>query len=128
MAGEDGEIMFDGVSEVLGADVFLSDGTVEHLDKPRLEEPLFDSASEGATASAGQLLSGFFQQTNSSPQDYATRQALDEAKADGTSVTVTPLEVRFGDGNIKFRQGERLADPERVVFELQLTIRQHRGK
>ena len=120
-------ITFDGVSEVPGADVFLSDGTVEHLDKPRLEEPLFYSVSENQTASAGQLLAGFFQQTGTSAKDYVGREAMNEAIEKGVAISTSKLEVRFGDAGIKFKQGAELADLERVTFDLQLTVRPHQS-
>lgn len=125
MAGEEVNMTFDGVSEVLGADVWLADGSVERLEKVRLEEPLFHSVSEDQTASAGQLLTGFFQQTNSGPQDYVEPQAMNEALANGVGVSKSTLEVRFGDSGIKFRQGEALVDLDRVTFDLQVTVKPH---
>ena len=127
MAGPESEIMFDGVSEVLGADLYLSDGTTERLDKARLEEPLFHSVSENATASAGQLLTGFFQETRSSPRDYVDRAALEEALREGTATSRSTLEVRFGDAAIKFKKGDELADIDRLTFDLQLTVTPHKS-
>lgn len=121
------DITFDGVSEVPDADVYLADGTVEHLDKPRLEEPLFHSTSENVTASAGQLLTGFFQQTGTSPKDYVDRSAMTEALEKGVAVSSSTLEVRFGDSGIKFRKGDELADIDRVTFNLQLTVTPHKS-
>ena len=120
-------IAFDGVSEVPGADVFLVDGTVEHLDKPRLEEPLFHSVTEQQDASAGQLLTAFFKESGTSPQDYVSREAMNEAIEKGVSVTQSKLEVRFADGFVKFKQGDELAELDRVSFDLQLTVRPHRS-
>ena len=121
------DITFDGVSEVPGADVYLSDGTVEHLGKPQLEEPLFHSVAENVTASAGQLLTGFFQQTGTSPADYVDRSAMSEALEKGVAVTNAALEVRFGDSGIKFKKGGDLADIDRVTFNLQLTVTPHKS-
>ena len=127
MAGPESEIMFDGVSEVLGADLYLSDGTTERLEKDRLEEPLFHSVSENATASAGQVLTGFFQETRSSPQDYVGRAALEEALREGTATSRSTLEVRFGDAGIKYKRGDDLADIDRLTFDLQLTVTPHKS-
>jgi methylphosphotriester-DNA--protein-cysteine methyltransferase len=120
-------ITFDGVSEVPGADVFLSDGTVQRLHKAQLEEPLFHSIGENATASAGQLLTGFFEQTGTGPKDYVDRAAMKEAVERGVAVTTATLEVRFGDSGIKFKRGDQLADLERVTFDLQLTVTPHKS-
>ena len=123
----DTNITFDGVSEVPGADVFLSDGTVERLGKAQLEEPLFHSTGENVTASAGQLLSGFFAETGTTPQDYVGREAMNEAIQNGVSTSISKLEVRFGDAGIKFKQGDQLADLDRVSFDLQITVRPHQS-
>ena len=120
-------ITFDGVSEVPGADVFLSDGTVQRLDKAQLEEPLFHSVGENATASAGQLLTGFFEQTGTSPKDYVDRQAMNEAIEQGVATSTSKLEVQFGNSAIKFKQGDELTDIERVTFELHITVRPHKS-
>ena len=127
MAGPETEIMFDGVSEVLGADLYLSDGTTQRLDKARLEEPLFHSVSEDATASAGQVLTGFFAQTGTGPRDYVGRETLDEAIRQGTATSRSTLEVRFGDPSIQFKQGDALAEIDRLTFDLQLTVTPHKN-
>ncbi len=123
VVGEDGNVTFEGVSEVIGADVFLTDGATERLDKEALEQPLFQSLSEKVSASAGQLLTAFFQQTGTTPADYVDRQAMIDAMTNGEAISTARLEVRFGDSAIKFKRGEELVDPERVVFDLQITFR-----
>ena len=123
MVGEGANFTFDGVSEVLGAEVFLTDGTTERLDKEQLEEQLFHSESEKVTASAGQLLGGYFQQTGTSPSDYVNRQTMLQALESGEAVTTASLEVRFGGGAIKFKRREELVDPDRVSFEVRITVR-----
>ena len=119
------EVTFDGVSDVVGADVFLSDGGVERLSKPQLEEKLFVHASQNLEASAGQLVGEYYRQTRSSPQDQVTREMLDEAVRNGTAVAKTPLTVRMDNPSIQFRRGEELVSVDRVVFDVELTVRKH---
>ena len=125
MSKQEDEVMFDGVSEVVGADVFLSDGRVERLTKEQLEQPLFSDRIEGLAASAGQFLGEYFRQTGTSPQDQVTRAMLDEAVRNGTAVGKSALTVRVDDSSIKFRRGDELVDFDRMVFDLELTVRKH---
>ena len=125
MSGQEDEIAFDGTSEVLGADVYLSDGSVERLSKEQLEQPMFPDRSEGLEASAGQFLGEYFRQTATSPKDQVTREMLDEAVRNGTAVGKASLVVRIDNPSIQFRRGDELADFDRLVFDLQLTVRKH---
>ena len=125
MSRQEDEATFDGVSEVLGADVFLSDGSVERLTKEQLEKPLFDDKSEGLKASAGQFLAEYYRQTGTSPQDQVTRAMLDEAVRNGTAIAKSALTVRIDNPSIQFRRGDQLVNFDRIVFDVELTVRKH---
>ena len=125
MSMQDDEVAFDGLSEVLGAEVHLTEGGIERLAKDQLDRPLFPDESEGLEASAGQFLSEYFRQTGTTPKDSVTREMLDEAIRNGASVSKTAITVRVDNPAIKFRRGEELVNFERIVFDLELTVRKH---
>ena len=125
MSRQEEEVTFDGVSEVLGADVFLSDGSVERLTKEQLEKPLFNDTGEGLEAAAGQFLAEYYRQTGTSPQDQVTRVMLDEAVRNGMAVAKAPVTVRIDSPSIQFRRAHELVDFDRIVFDVELTVRKH---
>jgi len=121
MTSQTDQANFEGTAVVPAAEVMLSDGTSARLDKAELEQPLFHD-SDGATASAGQLLAAFYSQTNSTPQDYIPRQTLAQALAAGTASGSARLEVRNG-GEIQFKRGETLVRFDRILFDVEFTVR-----
>ena len=125
MSEREDEVAFDGVSEVLGADVFLSDGSVERLTREQLEQPLFPDEGEGLEASAGQFLAEYYRQTGTSAQDQVTRAMLDEALRSGSATGRTSLTVRIDSPSIQFRRGAELVNFDRLVFDVELTVRKH---
>ena len=125
MSSPEEEVAFDGASEVLGAEVFLSDGSVERLTKEQLDQPLFPVEREGQDASAGQFLAEYFRQTGTSPKDQVTRAMLDEAARNGSAVAKSALEVRIDNPWIQFRRGGEHVNFDRIVFDVELTVRKH---
>lgn len=125
MAGPANQPILEGSAVVPGADVVLGDGTTERLDKAALEEPLFHD-SQGQSASAGQMLSGFYQQTGTTAQDHVPRQTLADALADGSATGAARLEVKNG-GDLTFKRGEELVPFDRILFDIEFTVRAQRN-
>jgi hypothetical protein len=121
MTSQANQANFEGTAVVPGAEVVLSDGTSARLDKAELELPLFLD-NDGATASAGQLLAAFYRQTNSTPQDHIPRETLADALAVGTATGNARLEVRNG-GEIQFKDGGTMARFDRILFDIEFTVR-----
>ena len=111
--------MLEGSAVVPSAEVVLRDGTSVSLGKPELEEKLFH-APDDQIASAGQILTGFYQETGTTAQDHAPRRMLAEALANGSATGAATLEAINGD--FLFMRGDTLVPFERILFTVEYSI------
>lgn len=114
---------FQGSSDFRGTEVHLADGTVELLERQRLDEPLFRFAARGQMLNAHHMLQTLLHQTNSSLQDYIPQSTIDEAVTKGEARIKPLFQADIAKGGFQYLRDGKLVDLDKLVFDVELVVR-----
>ena len=117
------KVTFDVSTKFQGCTVELRDGSTGRVEEAHLKKKLFREARTGKVYDAHQMLSGFYKQTNTTPESSVGQAAAAEAFEKGASTGKPDLSITFTPGVFSFRANSGTSDIARIVFDVHYTVR-----
>lgn len=115
------KVRFDASTKFLGCSVEFRDGSSARVDEKQLERKLFRETRTRKLYNAHQMLSGFYQQTDLTPENFVGPAATAEAFEKGVRAGKPDFNVTFTPGVFSFRANSGMTDIARIVFDLEFT-------
>jgi hypothetical protein len=117
------KVRFDASTKFLGCSVEFRDGSSARVDEKQLERKLFRETRTRKLYNAHQMLSGFYQQTDSTPENLVEPAATAEAFEKKSVCAGKPdFNVTFTPGVFSFRANSGTTDIARIVFDVEFTV------
>lgn len=114
---------FDVSNQILGCDVDFHDGPSTRLEKDQVDNKLFLEPKTGRSFSIRDLIGATLKMTNTRKQDLIKPAAATEAMEKGICVGKPDLDMRCAPGSISLSVEGEWRDVERIVFDVELTVR-----
>jgi hypothetical protein len=118
-----GELNFEVSTRLLGSHIQFRDGSTTRLGANHIAKKLFREGRTGTIHDLSEMLSGYYRQSDTTPEALVGAAAAAEAHEHGTSTEKSALNVSFAPGAFGFRANEGMKDVERIEFDVEFTVR-----